>query len=74
MPRHSVYYAVPKDPSNIKDLCDYLNSGAAQAWLSAHCQRAPRGLVAGQSHVLKRMPVPAHFVKSPQLTWFASAS
>lgn len=74
VPRHSVYYMVPKDASSIQDLCDYLNSAAAQAWLSANCQRAANGFVRLQSHVLKHMPIPAHFVTTPQLTAFADAN
>jgi hypothetical protein len=67
VPRHSVYYLVPKDPSNIHDLCEYLNSHAASAWLMAHCQRAANGFVRLQSHVLKRMPLPNHLLATPQL-------
>jgi len=74
VPRHSVYYIVPRDSSKIHDLCDYLNSGAAEAWLNAHCQRAANGFLRLQSHVLKHIPLPAHFVNSPQLTWYANAN
>jgi len=74
VPRHSVYYIVPRGPSSIQELCEYLNSGTAQAWLSANCQRAANGFLRLQSHVLKQMPVPAHLVKTPQLTAFANAN
>jgi adenine-specific DNA-methyltransferase len=74
VPRHSVYYMVPKDASSIQNLCDYLNSPAAQAWLSANCQRAANGFVRLQSHVLKHVPIPGHFVTTPQLTAFADAN
>jgi adenine-specific DNA-methyltransferase len=74
VPRHSVYYLVPRDPSSLQELCEYLNSGAAQQWLSANCQRAANGFFRLQSHVLKQMPVPAHLVKTPQLTAFAKAN
>jgi len=69
VPRHSVYYIVPKDPTHLQRLCDYLNSAVAQAWLTAHCQRAANGFLRLQSHVLKRMPVPAEFTTTAQLTW-----
>jgi hypothetical protein len=72
VPRHSVYYIIPKDPSQLRELCEYLNSAEAQAWLTAHCQRAANGFLRLQSHVLKNMPVPATFVASSQVTWFAN--
>jgi hypothetical protein len=74
VPRHSVYYLVPKDSSSLNDLCDYLNSASAQAWLNTNCQRAANGFLRLQSHVLKHMPVPARFVETPQLTWFPSTN
>lgn len=61
VPRHSVYYIVPNDPSCVSHLCDYLNSAAAQQWLTGHCQRAANGFLRLQSHVLKQLPVPAEF-------------
>lgn len=67
VPRHSVYYLVPNDQSRIQELCDYLNSEFAQTWLRANCQRAANGFLRLQSHVLKRMPVPAHLVANPEL-------
>ena len=69
VPRHSVYYIVPKDPSIIERLCEYLNSAVAHAWLTAHCQRAANGFFRLQSHVLRDMPVPSDVVPTPQLTW-----
>jgi adenine-specific DNA-methyltransferase len=67
VPRHSVYYLVPKDPSRIDELCAFLNSDQASAWLVSHCQRAANGFIRLQSHVLKRMPLPDHLATSPQL-------
>jgi SAM-dependent methyltransferase len=58
VPRHSVYYIVPKDPSRIDRLAQYLRSEAATRWLEAHCQRAANGFLRLQSRVLKRLPVP----------------
>ncbi len=59
VPRHSVYYLVPKNPSQLDQLCDYLNSRTAASWLDANCQRAANGFLRVQSHVLKKLPVPS---------------
>lgn len=59
IPRHSVYYVVPREPGQIHSLADYLNSPAAAEWLHAHCQRAANGFLRLQSHTLKRLPLPA---------------
>lgn len=67
VPRHSVYYLVPSDPSRIDELCAYLNSDASLKWLMAHCQRAANGFIRLQSHVLKTMPLPDYLVRAPQL-------
>jgi adenine-specific DNA-methyltransferase len=61
IPRHSVYYLVPNNPSQLDELCDYLNSDAAGKWLDAHCQRAANGFLRVQSHALKKLPVPSEF-------------
>jgi hypothetical protein len=58
LPRHSVYYIVPKDPAALGPLLEYLNSDLANQWLQDHCQRAANGFVRVQSHVLKRLPLP----------------
>jgi hypothetical protein len=68
VPRHSIYYLVPRDPEELHDLCNYLNSDTATAWLMANCQRAANGFVRLQSHVLKRMPVPSRFSNGAQLS------
>jgi SAM-dependent methyltransferase len=62
VPRHSVYYIVPRDETQIHELCEYLNSNVAAQWLIIHCQRAANGFVRLQSHVLKELPVPEAFV------------
>jgi adenine-specific DNA-methyltransferase len=61
VPRHSVYYVVPTNPADLERLAAYLNSPAVSAWLRAQCQRAAGGFLRLQSHVLKRIPVPASF-------------
>ncbi len=73
VPRHSVYYIVPKDPSQLHQICDHLNSSDARAWLEAHCQRAANGFFRLQSHVLKHVPVPPSLANAHQETLFASA-
>jgi len=61
IPRHTVYYIIPKDPSMLQPLADYLNGPEAHAWLKANCQRAASGCLRIQSQVLKRLPVPKEF-------------
>ncbi len=58
IPRHSVYYIVPKRPEHLETLCAYLNSEEVFRWLASHCQRAANGFFRLQSHVLKELPVP----------------
>jgi len=61
LPRHSVYYIVPRSSDVIPELTAYLNSAPTQQWLRDHCQRADKDFVRLQSHVLKRLPLPARF-------------
>ena len=58
VPRHSVYYIVPKDSNSLEAILEYLNSPDAQSWLKANCQRAANGFLRVQSSVLKRLPIP----------------
>lgn len=58
VPRHSVYYVVPREEWQLAPLAEYMNSSASVQWLSANCQRAANGFLRLQSHVLKRLPVP----------------
>jgi len=57
IPRHSVYYIVPKRPEQLQALFDYLNGDEVSYWLNTHCQRAANGFLRLQSQVLKRIPV-----------------
>lgn len=59
VPRHSVYYIVPKHPSHIYRIAEYLNSDPVKAWISNNAQRAANGFLRIQSSVLKRLPIPA---------------
>jgi adenine-specific DNA-methyltransferase len=70
VPRHSVYYIVPNDPSRLGELVAYLNSAPAQRWLRDHCQRAAKDYLRMQSHVLKRLPIPQTFASSVQSDLF----
>lgn len=62
VPRHSIYYVVPKDPSMLDDIADYLSSDKAREWLLANCQRAAKGFTRVQSHVLKQLPIPRNLI------------
>lgn len=64
VPRHSVYYIVPSNPEHVDGLAAYLNSPTVHQWLRDHSQRAAKGFLRLQSHVLKQLPVPATFVPS----------
>lgn len=64
VPRHSVYYIVPKNIDHLDALCSHLNSSVVAQWLSVHCQRAANGFLRLQSHVLKKIPIPANLFHS----------
>jgi adenine-specific DNA-methyltransferase len=67
VPRHTVYYIVPKPAVDLNALLGYLNSDSATAWLRSNCQRAANGFYRLQSAVLKRLPVPEVLALSPAL-------
>lgn len=58
VPRHSVYYIVPRDPGAIDAIAGYLRSPTVHDWLMRNCQRAAKGFIRLQSRVLQRLPVP----------------
>lgn len=58
VPRHSVYYIIPKRAEDVEALCTYLNSVDVREWLEGNCQRAANGFLRLQSSVLKRLPLP----------------
>lgn len=72
VPRHSVYYIVPTDESDLDPLLAYLNSDEAVRWLLGNCQRAAGGFLRLQSHVLKRMPLPSHVTQASKARLAAS--
>lgn len=66
VPRHSVYYIIPKPDVNVSKLLAFLNGPDATAWLRANCQRAANGFLRLQSNVLKRLPVPPGLSRAPR--------
>jgi len=64
VPRHSVYYIVPRNSKSLADLLDCLNSERVRKWLMANCQRAANDFVRLQSSVLKKLPLPAYLVET----------
>lgn len=58
VPRHTVYYIVPKEGVDLEELLTYLNSEESITWLKANCQRAANGFFRVQSTILKTLPVP----------------
>ncbi|PSQ53504.1 DNA methyltransferase [Halobacteriales archaeon SW_8_65_20] len=68
VPKHSVYYAVPKNGVPVSELIEYLNSPKARMWMEAHCQKAHNGYYRLQSRVLGKLPVPKEWADSFQAT------
>ncbi|MBI2881884.1 MAG: hypothetical protein HYY21_09835 [Candidatus Tectomicrobia bacterium] len=64
VPRHSVYYIVPRESAAIDVIADYLRSPSAHKWLRQNCQRVAKGFLRLQSHVLQRLPVPDDVVRA----------
>ena len=64
IPRHTVYYIVPKVPAQLEAIIAFLGSPAAQTWLMDHAQRAANGFLRVQSTVLKRLPIPRELARS----------
>ena len=58
VPRHSVYYIVPREPAAIDAIAGYLRSPPAHEWLNRNCQRAAKGFLRLQSRTLQRLPIP----------------
>lgn len=69
IPRHNVYYIVPKDPKIIPALLEYLNSYEVKLWLVAHCQRAANNFLRLQSSVLKRLPIRRDILRRTLRDW-----
>lgn len=58
VPRHTVYYVVPREGVDLQGLRTYLNSEDAVRWLKGSCQRAANGFYRVQSATLKQLPIP----------------
>jgi len=59
VPRHTVYYMIPKGNLDVERLLDHLNSSEVTEWLGRNCQRAANGFMRLQSNSLKRLPIPS---------------
>lgn len=68
VPRHSAYYAIPREGVSLDALLEYLNSSDARMWIEANCQKAHNGYYRLQSRVLRDLPVPKEFAASYQAT------
>jgi len=68
VPKHSVYYLVPKEGVPFGELLAYLNSTEARMWMEANCQKAANGFYRLQSRVLQDLPVPVEWSETYQAT------
>ena len=64
VPRHSVYYMVPKNPDKVEEIAKYLNTSEVKRWLQNHSQHAANSYIRLQSHVLKKIPLQEELAKS----------
>src|SRR5262249_43938753 len=64
VPRHSLYYITPRDPSMLDAIANYLSSEDALNWMHANCQRAANNYLRLQSSVLRRLPIPDSLLPS----------
>ena len=74
VPRHSVYYLIPREGVDITELQAYLNTDQVERWLQANCDHARNGYLRLQSKVLKDLPVPRRFCSSYQTEQTSSSS
>jgi len=68
VPRHTVYYLVPKDPNMVYVLAEYLNSSEVREQLKHRCQRAANNYIRLQSHIIKELCIPEDMVPSKTRT------
>lgn len=61
VPKHTVYYFIPKDHVDLEELAEYLNGPEASARLEANCQMATNGFYRLQTTVMEDLPVPERF-------------
>lgn len=69
VPRHTVYYMIPNEHTDLEALRSYLNSPEVGRWLQANCQKARTGYLRLQTRVLEDLPVPKRFDKHNQTTF-----
>ncbi|ACV11886.1 adenine-specific DNA methyltransferase [Halorhabdus utahensis DSM 12940] len=74
VPRHSVYYLIPKDSVDIVELQSYLNTDKVERWLRATCDHARNGYLRLQSKVLEDLPVPKRLSSNHQTELTSSSS
>lgn len=66
VPRHSVYYLIPRESVDIMELQSYLNTDQVNRWLQANCDHARNGYLRLQSKVLEDLPVPGRLSNTNQ--------
>jgi len=66
IPKHNVYYLVPRSSDIIPTLLEYLRSDDVKQWLEIHAQRAANGYLRLQATLLKNLPIPANLYVSAQ--------
>ncbi|MDG5821429.1 Eco57I restriction-modification methylase domain-containing protein [Natronococcus sp. A-GB7] len=66
IPRHSVYYIVPKSHIELDNLLTYLNSEEAKKWIEANAQKAYTDHVRIQSEMIEDLPIPKEFAETMQ--------
>lgn len=64
VPRHSVYYIVPKDSTRKHELLEFLKSDFARDWLINNSQKAANNFIRLQSSVLRELPIPEELYSS----------
>lgn len=66
IPRHSVYYIVPREVVEVDQLLTYLNSEEAKDWIEKHAQKAYTDHIRIQSEVIEGLPVPEEWADTVQ--------
>jgi cyclopropane fatty-acyl-phospholipid synthase-like methyltransferase len=74
IPRHSIYYIVPKNASKIDIIYDYLKSDSVIDWLERNCQRAANNYIRLQSNILKNLPIPEALYKALKVDYSMTVS
>lgn len=60
VPRHNIYYLIPRNPRAIPELLKYLTSDDVGEWIATHAQRAANGYMRLQATLFKNLPIPKH--------------